>query len=314
MPNLLTHSLLVKRFYIKVEAEDKGGERTFIQGNYDLLSLGSQGPDPLFYFGVVPFKFHLFTAKKRLGNKLHADDGKRFFKLLLDRSYGIDDIVAQRRFRSFIFGQFAHYILDRECHPYIIYFTGFDDNGKITGPYHYLHSHFEAMIDVTLAKKYRMNYFLEQPSEIIPFDNYFLDVIDKNLVPVLSQYFVNEKIPKHIYSQAISNMRFCYKFMNTHPDYKRKLIGKNSLGALALEKEVTEDVLNEKNEPWLDPVTGSKRYDSFMDLFMRAYDIIERCYRDLVKEGFSYDVFTRYINGLDYYGLPCKEKWVYKKG
>ena len=103
MPNLLTHSLLVKRFYIKVEAEDKGGERTFIQGNYDLLSLGSQGPDPLFYFGVVPFKFHLFTAKKRLGNKLHADDGKRFFKLLLDRSYGIDDIVSQRRFRSFIF-------------------------------------------------------------------------------------------------------------------------------------------------------------------------------------------------------------------
>ena len=200
--------------------------------------------------------------------------------MLLDRSYGIDDIVSQRRFRSFIFGQFAHYILDRECHPYIIYSTGFDDNGKITGPYHYLHSHFEAMIDVTLAKKYRMNYFLEQPSEIIPFDNYFLDVIDKNLVPVLSQYFVNEKIPKHIYSQ----------------------------------KEVTEDVLNEKNEPWLDPVTGSKRYDSFMDLFMRAYDIIERCYRDLVKEGFSYDVFTRYINGLDYYGLPCKEKWVYKKG
>ena len=92
MPNLLAHNLVAKRLYIKEAEQTLPGKENFIAGNYDFLSLGAQGPDPLFYFGIVPFHApHFLTARKKLGEKIHREDGRKFFKFLLEQCYGIDD-------------------------------------------------------------------------------------------------------------------------------------------------------------------------------------------------------------------------------
>lgn len=315
MPNLFAHNLLVKRFYIKEDEEKLDYSSSFIKGNFDFLALGSQGPDPLFYVGIIPFHApHLLTAKKRLGNKIHKTDGKKFFRLLVERCYIIEDLKEKACFQSFVFGQFAHYLLDREAHPYIIYESGFDEDGKIKGKYHYEHAHFEEQIDALLAKKFKMTYFLSNPGEVLCKREDALKLIDKNLVPVLKKFFSDEKIPNKIYTCAIKNMHSAIAFMNHHGKIKSKIVGKNNLGALYIDADKADPkVLNSDKEAWLDPVTGSSHHESFLELHSRAYDILVQCYYDILKNGFYYEVFSRYLNGLDYYGLPVGSKWTYKK-
>ena len=52
MPNLLAHSLLVKRLYNNEVEKNSIEKKSFLVGNYDFLVLGSFGPDPLFYTGI----------------------------------------------------------------------------------------------------------------------------------------------------------------------------------------------------------------------------------------------------------------------
>lgn len=314
MPNLLSHNLLVKRFFLK---EDKASDfqSSFLYGNYDFLSMGTQGPDPLFYVGLLPKNgLHLITAKKKIGNKIHKTDGKKFFRLLIDRSYGIENDKNRMRFQSFIFGQFAHYILDRETHPYILYTSGFGEDGRISGKYHYLHANFESNIDASLAKKFKMNYFLENPADVLVKDKDFLNIIDREFIPVLSNMY-DTKLPKHMYSNAMDNMRAVVSFMNHNNGWKKKILPKRILGPAMPDPNHLEweDCLNENKNAWLDPVTGQKHNDSFTDLDNRALEIIESCYHDILKYGFNYEVISKYLNGLNYYGTPVDSKFVYKK-
>ncbi len=311
MPNLLAHSLVAKRFII-TEDEISPDKSSFIHGNSDYILLGTQGPDPLFYMGIVPFHMlHIPTAMKKIGNKIHKTDARKYFSLLIKQSYTIEDSSERSKFQSFIFGQFAHYLLDRETHPYIIYESGFDEDGKITGKYHYEHAHFEAKIDVCLAKKHKMDYFLSNPEDVLNTNEETLSLIDRNFVPVLSEMF-GEKLPKKMYSNAVRNMKTMIRFMNKHPGFKRKLMGKTSIGAMALPlKEELGDILNESKNSWREPVSGVLRNDSFNDLYNSAWQKLDACYHDIRKHGFHFEVLKPYINGLDYYGAPSSGTWKY---
>ncbi len=314
MPNLLSHTLLVKRFFLK-EDRTPGFKSSFLYGNFDFFSLGAQGPDPLFYVGLLPKNgLHLITANKKIGNQIHKTDGKKYFKCLIERSYGIEDEKNSIRFQAFIFGQFAHYILDRETHPYILYTSGFGDDGRISGKYHYLHANFESNIDTCLAKKFKMAYFHQNPEDILCKDRDFLNIIDKEYVPALSNMF-DTKLPKHMYTNAIDNMRSVVRFMNHNNGWKRKVLPKRILGPAMpeMDKLDWDDCLNEQKNKWLDPVTGQEHNDSFIDLDNRAFDILESCYHDILKNGFNYAVISKYLNGLNYYGTPIGSKFVYKK-
>ena len=320
MPNLFAHNLLVKRFSVKEKEIDARYPEfdSFLKGNFDYLALGTQGPDPLFYMGVIPFRgLHLPTAMKKIGNKIHKQDGKKYFRFLIDQCHSIDFVNQtdneQKRFKAFIFGQFAHYLLDRETHPYVLYMSGFDSDGRITGKYHYEHAHFEAKIDYCLAKQYKMEFFLKNPASILPDRIGPLRVIDSHFVPVLKRLFDEKKLPKKMYSNGLNNFRFWQKFSNGGSNARVFFFGKSSLSATRLPKEVNEDVLNLKKEIWLDPVTGVKHNESFLDLQSKAYDLLVSLYEDIIRYGFNYETFSKYIDGKNYYGTPLSSKWIYKK-
>lgn len=315
MPNLLAHSLIVKRFY---NHENELGHLdsidSFVKGNYDLLVLGSLGPDPLFYMGILPFKgLHLPTALKKIGNKLHKTNGKQFFKLLVESTYGLDNVKEKQKFEAFIFGQLAHYFLDREAHPYILYESGFDDNGRITSHYHFDHAYFETNIDCSLAQKYSITHFLTNPQDIIPDNRRNLEIIDWNLVPVLEKMF-GCRLPKHMYSNAINNMKHLLKSMNHHGAFKAKILGKNiGLSAMHNPLEPDASTLNLDKNIWLDPCSGEKHNDSFLELHTRAFELLEACYNDILKSGFNYSTIEKYIDGRDYYGAEPNAVRKFKK-
>ncbi len=320
MPNLLAHYLLVKRFSLKYKEIESNypNFHSFLDGNFDYLSLGTQGPDPLFYMGIIPFRgLHLPTAMKKVGNQIHKTDAKKYFRYLIQQCYSIDDTQTAGkeilRFKAFIFGQFAHYLLDRECHPYILYKSGFDKNGKIKGKYHYQHAYFESKLDFCLSEKYKMDHFLEDPQDILPNHPMVLKTIDRNFVPVLKQTFDLKKLPKNMYSNGLKNFRFWLKYTNHGTRARVFFFGKTNLSATRLPKVVSEDVLNEKRDVWLDPVSGEKHNESFLELHSRVFVILSSLYEDIMKKGFNYETFSKYIDGRNYYGEPLDQKWVYKE-
>jgi hypothetical protein len=315
MPNLLAHSLIVKRLYN--EADDKSlrnHQNAFLHGNLEFLTWGSLGPDPLFYMGIRPFHgLHLITALKKLGNQIHKTDGKKYFRYLVEQVYTIDNDKEKKRFEAFVFGQFAHYVLDREAHPYILYESGFDNNGHITGHYHFDHAFFETHLDCALAKKAGMNRFLSHPEETIPLIQSHLEFIDIYFVPVLKKTFDMRKLPKHMYSNAIYNTRHFIESMNRHGKIKRAFLGKcNGLSAMYQPEEPDFRVLNEERTVWKDPCTGEECNSSFLELHNKAYRIVYQCYKDILRNGFNYDVFKNYLDGKNYYGAELNAVRKYK--
>ena len=308
MPNLFTHYLTVKRFYTLENDKNETSLYSFMDKNLPFLLYGTQGPDPLFYVGLLPKNgLHLITALKKYGNRLHQLDGRRFLRALIDESYKIEVDIERFRLQTFIFGQFAHYIMDREAHPYILYMSGFDKNGRITGKYHFQHANFEANIDVCLAMKNKMNYFLEDPSDIIPCDEMFLKLLDRVMNKALQVTFdLKKPLPRNFYSNSIRNFKDTVRFSNHHKKIKKALLPKRLMSQALPDSDKLDypDCLNEFRKPWKDPITGEIRHDSFNDIQVRVADILGSCYHDILRNGFNYETFSRYLDGNNYYG--CK--------
>jgi hypothetical protein len=87
--------------------------------------LGAQGPDPFFFYGQFPWKKR--KNKKEIdayGSLLHHID-------IATRSTPLSSKFMRRREKdkellfAYIEGLFLHYVLDRDCHPYIFPKAGF---------------------------------------------------------------------------------------------------------------------------------------------------------------------------------------------
>ena len=67
MPNLLAHRLFIDNIIQCNSLEEK---------EIIALRLGTQGPDPMFYHGIIPWRsWHFIIALKKIGNKLHKENG-----------------------------------------------------------------------------------------------------------------------------------------------------------------------------------------------------------------------------------------------
>lgn len=325
MPAVISHYLLAKRFSLK-EGELASSHPSFddfLEKNFVYFALGSQGPDPLFFTGIIPFRgLHLPTAMKKIGNQIHKTDAKKYFRLLIEECFKIEpekhDFGEQKQFKAFVFGQFAHYLLDKYCHPYVLYESGFDDDGKITGEYHYLHSKIETEIDYCLAKKYKTDHILDKPGDLLKCirtssRNDPLAKIDAHLVPVLKKTFDLKYLPKHMYSNGLKNYRTILNYTNGGSSLRVALFKKTNLAAMRMPKEVKEDVLNENREKWYHPVSNTPSNASFLELHSKAFDELQSLFIDIMENGFSYEVFLRHMDDKDYYGCVPNSKWMFKK-
>lgn len=312
MPNFLTHHLFVQDIYLKNNDKIDFKDRRFLKGNYFYLFWGSQGPDPLFFNGILPNNgFHPLYIKKKLGNKLHHDDFKKLLSCML---LNLEEVEEENKdaIKSFIFGQYAHYLLDSTCHPFIFYFSGFDENGKLTGKYHYKHAHYEMEIDASLARRRDMDLFLMYPYVYLLKDEQKLKVINSFMVKVLSMYF-SCKMYKNVYTSGVKNMISLISFVNKGRDYRKYLFFNTSLSAFRVEKkEIKDDVLNIEKKTWLYPATGEKSDLSFVELFLKAQEKLNSLYDSIKdKDIWQEEDFLSYMDDLDYQGKKKEQKMIY---
>ena len=307
MPSQLLHSLFGEDLYLKKCElfED------LINKHREVFTLGCQGPD-IFYHSQGRKPVGLYY-----GTLLHRRAYGDFSTLLLKHSLGNDQLTA------YSLGFLTHAILDRHCHPYIVY--------KSLSPSRHYHGFFERIIDVLMFKQLRN-------SDIIEWDQENLlaktcenppDGLKELLFEVLKLTFPlkiskDEKLKHRIDNAFMDSSGF---FRTSSPGFtslKNPVYSERSKNIrlrhvnYIYPEELPDDIdfLNLNKKPWFDP-SGGKTEDrrSFAEIYSSALDYAKQyffpfLYKLNSKKNFSLDEISRIIgNGglsiVDGNGFPC---------
>ena len=307
MPSLLTHAFFADDFYAKHRSD-----KTFLVKNPGAFRLGSQGPDPLFFYGLWPKRgIKISICKEAFGSQLHRLDGEKLFTAMVEQLNSIENPEEKDVFASFALGQFAHYMLDSNSHAFVYYWSGFDKDGKLSGKYFYRHAHYEATIDSVLANARDRKELTSKPQNVLMVPNEKLEIINKNFVKVLEEVFSKE-LPKDLYKDSVNNMIDIYHFTNGGTCLRHVLFGHSSAGQLYIPTNGNHKVMNEDKNEWKHISTGEVHSEAFMDLFNRGQDDLELAFSNIKADGFKMESLKPVMKGLNYSGVPLGGTIKYK--
>lgn len=255
MPAALTHYLFGKR-----NLDPAMDEQAFL--------LGCQGPDPFFFMGMVPWiKTKDPKAIRDYGEYLHHHDFSSIYAKMLSFALRKED-EERAMLISYLKGLWGHYCLDRCCHPYVFFRSGFDENGALNGHSGYAHKVFEALMDATLASAFH----LPSAKKALKISKAKREGIS------LMWAFASPLLAPDSFSLSLSSYAAVEGFLQSKTGLKRilwKALGKeNVLYAFSyphfLKKKKKFDVLNKKKAIWLNPVSGERSDLSVEEMFDEA--------------------------------------------
>jgi len=244
--------------------------------------LGCQGPD-IFYHNrrTKPGAF-------LYGTRLHRRGWGTFLALFrgeaLDRGWGPDHPGM-----AFLAGHATHGALDRQAHPFIVYFSGWKVPGDpSTDILRHSHAFLERILDVALWEHRTGRPWAEcdlqddlPGPEAFPAD--FWEAWANALHGVFPQLSVRDEVEQRL-KNAVSDTRGFLGF--TSPQARHNGVRAAEADSLQwFHPEVLPDwdFANVGRAPWRDPVTGQERTESFFDLVDRAADearTLLRCLTD----------------------------------
>jgi hypothetical protein len=300
MPSILTHHYFANLFI------DRNQKRwPFAKKLTPLIWLGSQGPDPFFFYGRAPFKSRLGkTSLNQFGSLLHNQLPHQSIWTLIKHGWlgpKADDVT-----KSYVLGALTHYVLDRTCHPYVFYRSGFDEQGSLTDHYNADHAKLEVEIDLALIHHLRLSSTIYQPKVTLQVDPVSLQSISQ-------LYF--QAFPKQVnheaFQQAVEDMKATYKFLY-HGSWLNRLLviiiaGKRSLPFSLIHPhkilaERSKVVLNLQHQSWRHPVTGVASKDSVMNLIEKSEQLIDDISKALDQNKVDESWLKTWCQGIDYDG------------
>ncbi len=258
MPASLTHFTFVKN-------------NTSINEYSSLCYLGGQGPDVFFFYGYTYKKRNNPKIVQNFGGLLHHCDIAPCYLYLIDyanKSEHKDMLFA------FIEGLFAHYILDRNVHPYVFYRTGFTSNLEEKNKYLLSHVGFETILDVVYSKK--MSTF-RNPKKCIKCPKKWVKVVSE-MFASLAKQLNYDGIDKNTYYLAYLDMNTAlgalYSPLGIKKAYLNKFKHLSMANAMSMPKSTTKytyiDVLNEKKSAWASVVDNTPHHESVDELIFNA--------------------------------------------
>ena len=141
MPAFYTHYTFVEK---NTEQKDKYAR---------IRALGGQGPDVFFFYGYSLGKRENKSKIRDFGTYLHHTNISAAYNFLLEYA---NNQPEKKMLLAFVKGLFMHYVLDRNCHPYIFFRTGFPTSENPTEQektkYMNYHVRFESILDTIYGK------------------------------------------------------------------------------------------------------------------------------------------------------------------
>jgi hypothetical protein len=300
MPSILTHHYFANTF---IERHQK--RWPFLKPKAPLVWLGSQGPDPFFFYGRAPFKSRLAKeSMNQFGSLLHNQPPHQSIWPLINHGWfgpKADDVS-----KAYVMGALTHYVLDRTCHPYVFYRSGFDEQGGLTDHYMADHAKLEVEMDLGLILQLKLSPSTYQPKVTLQVDPVSLQSISQ-------LYF--QAFPKHVnhdaYQQSVQDMKATYQFLY-HGFWVNRLLvmliaGKRSLpfslihpNTISLERGKT--VLNLHHKKWRHPVTGISSTESVMTLIEKSDKMMDKISDLLSQDKVNEVMIKTWCENFDYDG------------
>ena len=140
------------RFALRVFSDAAAGRLSVpqaVSAHPGLVIIGSQGPDPFYFYGEVPWRRRSGAGRAAaFAEFLHGSDPLELFPPLAQQAALAASRAGDRPEAAFayLFGLLLHYTLDRAVHPYVYFRSGFDGNGELGGRFSALHAMFETMM------------------------------------------------------------------------------------------------------------------------------------------------------------------------
>lgn len=232
-----------------------------------------------YYYLLTPWKG---SNIRTLGNIGQKEKTNLYFKNIL---YYIKNhnLENNSSVKAYLYGSLCHYILDKTCHPYIIYISGNPANNK---KYRGNHEKMETMIDAIIYEKKTSKKLSKASLEnkLLPkivFSNELIETMNY----VFEKTFGYKNIGK-IYNKSIYQGNFILKYLVKDRTGIKKyfykiidLLNTNSsrkYANLVLNVgKINYNYMNYNHEKWYYPANIKiSKTDSFMDLYEKA---LEEC-------------------------------------
>ena len=273
--------------------------------------LGSQGPDPFFFYGIL-----------RTGKGSHKKHIRKFGSLEHRKDIS-EDYLKMRKYAessedselllAYLDGLWMHYCVDRTFHPYVFYRSGFNENGQLKGYYSYSHARFESILDVEISKERGI---YQRISNCIK--------IDKEQLLKISKLWtvVDEEIKEKDFYYAVKDYAKVENFLFSRTGLKRLffLLGgpHNMLMGISYPhfyKHLRKyDVQNVNKTEWKNPVSGVVSYESVDELFERASKDFKKVSKILylnIDDETKLKELKDFVNLIDHSGTPVGSKKIY---
>ncbi len=255
---------------------------TFSAKERQFVYLGAQGPDPFYFNGQLPWARHSKTAttSRAFAGLCHSSYPEFWLEPLLKglKQAAID---LQAPAQALIYGFFLHYMLDRLAHPYVFSKSGFDAQGELSPPWNIRHAWFETLLDLS---------FLQTSSctdQNRCKKSWKLLHAETKKLKKLS-HFVYSMFPQHILPQSFyiscRDMQAVFRTLYDPHGIKRALFKKFTaaeslpmayISPIQLSEQTKQFVLGLDGRPWLDPVSGEERQESFGQLYSLAVEDLQ---------------------------------------
>lgn len=314
MPSVITHYSFAKKY--KKDIDDK---------YLDAYYLGAQGPDHFFAYGMIPFRKR--PNKKEvnsLGNITQINELTPNYIGFIEYAKNSED---KELLFSYIDGLLTHYSLDRCCHPFIFYQTGFtdrkEDSKEIHEYYNFSHLIYEVFADLIIGKKENT---YGPGKKKIKIKNSQLKIISKMWSEVNKKYQRINNIEDDSFYKSVKDyqaaLSLTYSPLGIKKWFLGVIFGKRSFpyGLSAprnLNKFKDIDLLNELHSDWYMPNNDGPRNESFYDLFdvnaKQLYFELHECLKDAKNNKKYEEQLIKIANHVNHEGIvPNSEKLTWK--
>lgn len=276
MPNIITHKIFGEDV-LKLASRDI---KDYVAKNPQAFSVGTSGPDFLFYNGVLPWQDLKQGQKVRdIGGLLHSENINDWYRVAINSCIIEKDPILKADMISFMIGHLTHWALDSRVHPFIFYRT--DGSNRDSA---YWHFRYESMLDTVMVHKYRKQSITAYPSkEILKTDKaiekaiykVYKDAIEKNYDVEFKEKYVEESFD-HL--QTILNLLhdpsgIKFKILRViETIIRKKWLFTSHVVTDKINEEI--DVLNTNHHTWKNPAKPSfSSNESFLDLYYKAIDL-----------------------------------------
>lgn len=276
MPNIITHAIFAYKVKAKLEHSSM---KECITAYKNEFTIGSNGPDFLFFYDAVPWALSPDRSVSELGNKMHNSKVNEFYMKAIEIVKKEENPEMKQAMLSYLAGHLCHWALDKTVHPYIFYHTG--TGTGISKGYHH---RFESMLDTMMLKKFTNKSIKEfKYSRLCKQGKLSLDAIS-NYYTKIAEDVYDVTLTKEMISKSLKEWKNIQNYLYDSTGLKKMILTQIEKQAdmpwaisgnvVPFKVEDPYDMLNKNRSEWKYPadpsITSNK---TFMELFEDAIQV-----------------------------------------